>query len=501
MKRDLRLAAWLISLGCVCVVVLMAWQIETARQNTLSNLRTHLGNLSNTLNTYNEGLFKQSELLLLGLSERIEANGADLSKLAALRPLIDRQMRAMPEVDRISVLDAQGVNRYSTRERLIGLDNSRRGYFIHHRDQTDQDVFIGQAIHSPVDDQWGITVTRRFEDAQGRFAGVVVLVIDVMDFLQVYADIQVGTSGVISLASSEGHLLVRFPFRPEDVGTDVSRAPIFAPPLREAPAGSVDFLSNIDRVHRVYAFTRSQVYPLVTTVAVGYDEAMHGWRSQSRHSLLVVLALLMLLILMGRRLMGHIRSRIHAEQALRESQARLLELNRTLEYIAGEDTLTGLDNRRRFDRNLDQQIERAHREQQPLSLVILDVDFFKGFNDLYGHLAGDECLKILARTIRRCVHGHADRVARYGGEEIALTLPGRDASAALVLAEKIAAQVRGLGLEHRGSPFGVVTVSLGVASLQPGGHARRLIDEADQALYAAKAAGRDQALAVDAVQA
>lgn len=479
----------------------MAWQIETGRRNALNAIRIQLSNLSNTLNTYNEGLFKQSELVLLSLSERIEANDADLSRLAALRPLIDRQMRAMPAVDRISILDAQGVNRYSTRERLIGLDSSKRGFFMHHRDQVDRDVFVGQAILSPVDDRWGITVSRRFDDAQGRFAGVVVLVIDVMDFLQVYADIQVGKSGVISLTSSEGHLLVRYPFRPDEVGSDVSRTPIFAMPLREATAGTVDFRSSDDRVEGVHAFTRSRIYPLVTTVTVGYDEVMQGWRSQSRYSLLVVLALLALLILMGRRLMGHIRSRIHAEQALRESQARLLELNRTLEYIAGEDTLTGLDNRRRFDRNLDQQIERAHREQQPLSLVILDVDFFKGFNDLYGHLAGDECLKILARTIRRCVHGHADRVARYGGEEIALTLPGRDASAALVLAEQIAAQIRGLGLPHQGSPFGVVTVSLGVASLQPGGHARRLIDEADRALYAAKAAGRDQALAVDAVQA
>ncbi|WNW10033.1 sensor domain-containing diguanylate cyclase [Pseudomonas sp. DTU_2021_1001937_2_SI_NGA_ILE_001] len=479
----------------------MAWQIETGRRNALNAIRIQLSNLSNTLNTYNEGLFKQSELVLLSLSERIEANDADLSRLAALRPLIDRQMRAMPAVDRISILDAQGVNRYSTRERLIGLDSSKRGFFMHHRDQVDRDVFVGQAILSPVDDRWGITVSRRFDDAQGRFAGVVVLVIDVMDFLQVYADIQVGKSGVISLTSSEGHLLVRYPFRPDEVGSDVSRTPIFAMPLREATAGTVDFRSSDDRVEGVHAFTRSRIYPLVTTVTVGYDEVMQGWRSQSRYSLLVVLALLALLILMGRRLMGHIRSRIHAEQALRESQARLLELNRTLEYIAGEDTLTGLDNRRRFDRNLDQQIECAHREQQPLSLVILDVDFFKGFNDLYGHLAGDECLKILARTIRRCVHGHADRVARYGGEEIALTLPGRDASAALVLAEQIAAQIRGLGLPHQGSPFGVVTVSLGVASLQPGGHARRLIDEADRALYAAKAAGRDQALAVDAVQA
>jgi diguanylate cyclase (GGDEF)-like protein len=176
--------------------------------------------------------------------------------------------------------------------------------------------------------------------------------------------------------------------------------------------------------------------------------------------------------------------------------ARRLELaNRSLERLSTQDGLSGLFNRRAFDRFLAREVQRAAREHAPLSLILLDIDHFKAYNDTYGHLAGDECLKAVARVIEQHAKRPADLAARYGGEEFAVVLPGTDLAGALALAEELRQSVRGLGLAHASSPVAsMVTVSLGVASQQPqpGAMASDLLALADQSLYLAKNRGRNQ---------
>nr|WP_279653808.1 diguanylate cyclase [Pseudomonas morbosilactucae] len=178
-----------------------------------------------------------------------------------------------------------------------------------------------------------------------------------------------------------------------------------------------------------------------------------------------------------------------------DSRSRLLELNQTLEVLASEDKLTGLANRRRFDAFLDVEFQRAKRSGLPLSLILIDVDFFKRYNDHYGHLAGDECLKNISRLIQACVGRPGDMVARYGGEEIAVVLPNTDEAGARRVAEAIRHDIERAGLPHQGSPLGMITVSAGGATCLGADetcHQERLIELADQALYAAKSAGRNR---------
>ncbi|MCW8277359.1 GGDEF domain-containing protein [Pseudomonas sp. PCH199] len=478
------------------MVLLTAWQIWTARESTLSDIETDIVNLTNALNTYTEGAFKQSELVLLGLTERIEKDGTGPQQLERLRLLVAQEMNALAQLNSVVLYDAQGNWTFSSEmPALTQTNNADREFFKHHRDNRDRGVFIGPAILSRATGAWVISVSRRIDHPNGDFAGVIAVTISLEHFLKLYRTIHVGQFGAISLTSSDGHLLVRFPFHDEDIGRDLSRAPIFSQHLRSTSSGTVAFASKVDGIHRIYAFKRSDQYPLVTTVALGQSEAMQAWWTQTKQFSAVVALLLGLLVALGRRLISHISRRIGAEKKLRTAQTALIELNHSLEILAREDKLTGLANRRYLDQFLDVEFKRAKRLGSPLSLILVDVDFFKRYNDHYGHLAGDECLRIISQSIQRCVRRPGDMTARYGGEEIAVVMPNTDESGARSVAEAILRSIADERLQHLCSPFGIVTVSLGLATCAPHDsdhNEKTLINRADRALYLAKSQGRNR---------
>lgn len=164
-----------------------------------------------------------------------------------------------------------------------------------------------------------------------------------------------------------------------------------------------------------------------------------------------------------------------------------------LRSMAMMDGLTGVANRRKFDEDISADWRQCFREQQPLSLILADVDFFKRYNDRYGHQAGDGCLRSVARALSETVGRPYDLVARYGGEEFVCVLPKTDLSGAVEIAQRMQERVRALGIEHSASDVDrVVTISLGVATLIPSGDLeyQTLVEAADQQLYKAKSAGR-----------
>ncbi len=186
--------------------------------------------------------------------------------------------------------------------------------------------------------------------------------------------------------------------------------------------------------------------------------------------------------------------RRRALTALRESEERLAAANAELGALAMTDGLTGLANRRRFEDALAEEWQRAMRGATPLAVLLCDVDVFKSYNDAYGHLEGDDCLRAVAAAIRDVLRRPGDLAARIGGEEFAALLPGTPAPDAVAMAERLRQAVQAAGLPHPASPAQVVTVSVGVACLVPPRDATPdlLIGAADQALYAAKNAGRNQ---------
>lgn len=174
---------------------------------------------------------------------------------------------------------------------------------------------------------------------------------------------------------------------------------------------------------------------------------------------------------------------------------QLEKANQELYGLATSDGLTQLANRRHFDQSLCQEWQRLTREKQPLSLILCDIDFFKRYNDTYGHQAGDDCLKQVALAIKKVVKRPADLVARYGGEEFVVMLPNTPAAGAIAIAQNIQNQVQVLQIGHRNSSVSlVVTLSLGIATCIPYPEMEpvALLKSADEALYQAKAQGRNQ---------
>jgi diguanylate cyclase (GGDEF)-like protein len=181
------------------------------------------------------------------------------------------------------------------------------------------------------------------------------------------------------------------------------------------------------------------------------------------------------------------------EAIVAERTQALKEANKKLEALSNTDGLTGIANRRYFDRILKQEWNRAKRAKHPISLLLIDVDHFKRFNDDYGHLAGDACLHAFAREMSKVVRRGGELVARYGGEEFVVLLPRATVSDATEIARRMQQAVWSLKIPHAHVSPGMVTVSVGLATRVPAKreNATSLIHHADQALYEAKSAGRN----------
>ena len=187
--------------------------------------------------------------------------------------------------------------------------------------------------------------------------------------------------------------------------------------------------------------------------------------------------------------------RDEAYRALRESQQQLLDTNLVLQRLIKSDSLTGLANRRYFDEYLEIEWSRALRDQSELSLLMIDVDYFKAYNDQHGHVAGDDVLRRVGESLRNSCTRATDLAARYGGEEFAVIMPGTAAGGARLQAEKIRRAVEALGIPHDlPTPGSPISVSIGIATIRPSleHDPLSLVIKADEGLYLAKHSGRNQ---------
>jgi diguanylate cyclase (GGDEF)-like protein/PAS domain S-box-containing protein len=600
-------AASFVALVCVAILGLSAAREWSAREAALKVAEVDQANLARSLTQHAEDSFDLLDTSILGAVTRLETDGTGRATLSKLQDILVARKAASKRVNAIGIVDEHGD--WLASSGGMGKNLSDREYFRHHRQSTDRAVFIGLPVKSSMTGEWVVTLSRRFNHADGSFGGLVVASIGAEYFSGFYRQFDLGESGTISLVSADGIILARVPDNGANVGRDVSEGAIFKAVRAGGSTGANYLKSQLDGLLRISFHQQSSRYPFIVVVTRAQDEVLASWRQATIIRMAVVLGLVVLIAVMGfylvRQLLrgqqmtaalaskeanfrvvaegssdmvtrigldeqisyvspssvrivgwrpdqlvgtpalagvnpqdlprvqevvaalkrGEIeetrvayrtrhreRSEIWVESTLRVTRnggevdgvvaitrdvTQQKTLEGKLETLATVDGLTGLANRRRFDERLLEEWGRAYRERTSLSLLMIDLDHFKAYNDQYGHPAGDECLRAVAGVLAAEAKRTTDLAARYGGEEFVMLLPNTDAAGCARIGERVLREIRDLGIAHRlNFPSRIVTASIGGAVCRPGversaGHAS-LVEAADQALYAAKDHGRDQ---------
>jgi diguanylate cyclase (GGDEF)-like protein len=450
---------------CAALVGIEAWQMWHVRDASLRSAKIVTASLSESVAQQVETTFKTADTVVATLAQRAEVDGVEPESLQRIYGVMTSLAAALPAIHEMGLTDRNGIAIVkSLVPHPVGLNYSERDYFRYLSTHNTRDVFIGRPVRSKVDGSLNITVSRRLNARDGSFAGVVVASVSMDFFRKLFDSVRTKSSGSIALVGDDGMLLAA---SPESFGDGEFAA------LAASLPDALEYLSPKDGVHRVGSYNRLSHYPMIAVVAEDSSAILRGWYDQLRVHGAIVLAILVVI--------GFLAYRV--DQANRAVRAQALR-----------DGLTGLANRRCFNDTIERDFGRATRDRQSLSLIMVDIDLFKSFNDRYGHPAGDACLRAVSAAVQGVLHRPGDQAARYGGEEFAILLPGTDAAGAIKIANDVEAALRSLAIPHEASPHGIVTLSAGIASIGPESpiaSSASLIEAADMALYAAKAAGRN----------
>jgi diguanylate cyclase (GGDEF)-like protein len=463
-------------IACVflTLIAMEVWQLWRVYDANIQQAEVTTSTTARSIAEQAEMTLKTADTIIASLVERVEAEGTGPEARMRLYGLMTSLAAALPAIHEMGITDDKGnAIVKSLVLNPVGLNYGERAYFQFHATHPDRAPFIGARIQSKIDGAYAITVSRRINNADGSFAGVVVISVSTSYFQHLFDQMQAKSGGVIALLSDDDTILARSPLEQTEAAGRTGLGPIRQRLGMDAPAGILTYTSLADGVPRLGSYQHLSHFPLVALVSQSEWDLQRSWRAELRWHSIILSCVMIVVVVLGR----------HAIKA-----------NRVLNALALQDSLTGLANRRSFGIAIEREFRRAKRSGEPLSLIMIDIDHFKDYNDCYGHPFGDECLRSVARTIQGCLRRGSDLAARYGGEEIAVLLPGTEAPRAYAMAETMRLAVRGLALQHTRSVHGVVTFSAGVATLLPGRGTEgwpALVRDADAALYAAKAKGRD----------
>jgi diguanylate cyclase (GGDEF)-like protein len=494
-KRPI-IGAALVALVLVCLapVAMQIRGILDSRESELADGQATTSNIARSLAADADSSVKLAAAVLDDVVERVEHDGTEHAAASRLHAMLRNRVTKVPVLQNVFVFGADGqwlVNSLTDPQPLNCAD---REYFQFHKANEGRKLHLGLPLMSRSTGVWVLPLSRRIDHADGSFAGVAVATIPLSHFNDFYQKFDIGAHGAMMLATDAGRIITRRPGNDALIGGSIAESPVFSFLQNGAKEGSAMLVARIDKVERLYSFRRVDGLPLVVIVGQSKEELLATWSANTRRTCIALAVLIVAMISLGGYVVRQIVIRERLEDSLLASTTQLEAQNAALQVMASSDGLTGLANRRRFDGALETEFGRAYRNGTALALLMIDVDHFKKFNDHYGHLAGDDCLRQVAAAVRGGERRSSDLAARYGGEEFALILPDTDIAGAVAVAERIRVAICGLQIEHARSHAQIVTISVGVHAVWPNraDHtAADLIAAADQQLYAAKSQGRN----------
>jgi len=449
---------------CASVMLDMRHGVEELARQSLENLATGIeADISRNIEVY--------DLSLRNVASNITAPEiAGVSKPVLHLILFDHAATAK-HFGAIQVFDASGkltVDAASLDP--VAENRADEEYFTVHRDNPDVGLYISKPmLHRG---HYAIVLSRRINGPDGSFRGVVAGSIRFSYFHELFGSLSLDEGDTITVLRPDRTIIMRTPFDLDVIGKNLGERRDWNPANLQ-DGGAYSGKGPVDATPRL--FVRRGESPLFVVVGKPLDAIFRLWRVQASRIGAMMLALVVFAIAVTLVLVREINRRAQAEAKLEE--------------LATTDALTGLRNRRKFDQTIEHEWQRALRHRTPLSLLMIDADHFKAYNDTHGHQAGDQVLVGIAICISDSVRRAADCAARYGGEEFAVLLPGQAADDAMKVAETIRQKVLVWSGEENLS-----SVSVGVAAVTPTAAMdwAMLVQAADKALYAAKAAGRNR---------
>ena len=475
-----------VALGMLAVGALLLFD---ARQDAWRQAERSSTNLVKTLERDIARNFAIYDLSLTGAIEALGEPGiADIRPELRQSAIFDRAASA-EYLGSFIILDRNGVIAFDSKSLPAqALNLSDRDYFRAHQEDLNAGLFLSLPFRSRLrSNDLTIAISRRITGPSGAFnGGVAVAALRLAYFDDMFQNLDLGRDGIVLLVRDDGRLVARYPPVDDAMPRDFSTSPVTGA-IVAGGTGQVVAASTIDGVTRMYEYRRIGHLPLHIAVGMSVDEVLAPWWRKATiiGGILVVLATgSVVMCLLFRR---ELTRRVQAETSLKNAASRL-------EMAAKTDALTGLPNRRAFTEGLDAAWRNACSHGTALSLLMIDADGFKLFNDRFGHEEGDRALRAVAEAIRTSLRRNGDLGARYGGEEFTVLLPNTDEAGAVLLAERIRRRVRAAAIPHPDGPDGYVTVSIGVSTTFPqrGEREGNLVRTADVALYDAKHTGRNR---------
>ncbi|MET3107721.1 diguanylate cyclase (GGDEF)-like protein [Oxalobacteraceae bacterium GrIS 2.11] len=485
---------------CAILVIFQFKGLQDDKQHHLEQAQLNAHDLGSTMAISIAGSFENIDLTLQSAVDHVERWSSATDSIG-VNPTLHKLQNRVPSVILLRSTDAQGnIVFYSSPDEREMVNVADREYFLALKNNPHAGMVMSQPVPGRISKRWVLVCARRLNRPDGKFAGIVFASVDLEGYLNRLAGGEIKLSGddVFLLRDDAGNALIRYANGRQDmdvIGTKVDSDNLSRLAKTHAENGTYVSNSAVDNIERIYYYQRISDRPMNLVVGISVKDALNAWQHESEKIWMETVALTIAILAAGAMVYRTRQRQLETFSEIQKIQTQLQKTNLELARLSATDGLTGLANRRKFDEVGPHEWQRAMRNQESLAVAMVDVDFFKIFNDRYGHQAGDQCLVAIAAALTNGLRDGSDFIARYGGEEFVILLPGQDARGAFDVLERLRCDVEALTILHGGSEVApVITTSAGFAAIIPGPTLtfEQLIEQADQNLYAAKRRGKNQ---------